>query len=212
MYKLVVALCLTVLSLSGCGFTVVPKPTASAIVDTLDNSISETRQGITVTARVQDLEVAPYRMVDNITSFHVTISNDSSQELSIPLDSFILFDEKGNQYRPIEPSAIQGLVSRDSQYLIPYPYVGYYYLEDAEKSGFFNTFDSSLPFYAENYPQDVYTQALPAGSILPHAKVSGLVYFVVDLALKNGVELRIYRPGTPATAPADFILPFSIEK
>lgn len=211
MYKIAVV-ALSIILLSGCGVTVVPRPTSSAAVDPQNNSISETHQGVTITARVQDLELAPYHMVDNITSFHVTIDNGTDHEISIPLESFILFDSDGNQYRPIEPSSIQGIVSRDSQYLIPYPYVGYYYLEDAEKSRFFNTFESALPFYAENYPQDVFTQALPAGSILPDAKIAGLVYFVVDLALKESVELRIYRPGTSVTGPADFILPFSVEK
>lgn len=212
MNKLFVLICVTALFLGGCGVAVVPMSTATATVNLENNSISEARDGVTVTARLQDMEVAPYRMVDNITSFHVAIENATDEEISIPLSAFYLIDGEGNQYRPIEPSEIQGIVSRDSTYLIPYPYVGYYYLEDAEKSSFFNTFESALPYYAENYPQDIYTQALPADAVLPQGRVSGLVYFVVDLALKNSIELRIYRPGTPVTGPADFILPFSVEK
>ncbi len=212
MIKHLIVPLLAALFLGGCGVTVVPRPTASAVLNPSDNSLSEEKAGVVVSARVQDLEVAPYRMVDNLTSFHVTVSNQTDQEISLPLDAFLLIDETGNQYRPIEPGNIQGIVSKDSQYLIPYPYVGYYYLEDKEKSAFFNTFESSLPFYAENYPQDIYTQALPAGSVIPGATISGLVYFVIDLYLHSGVELRAYLPGTPSTAPPDYAFPFSIEK
>jgi len=212
MTRYLIILFLAVQFLGGCGFAVVPKPTATATLNPIDNSLTEAKDGVSVTARVQDLEVAPYQMVDNITSFYVVIDNRTGQTISLPLDSFLLIDTEGNQYRPIEPGSIQSMVSRDSTYLIPYPYVGYYYLEDKEKSAFFNTFNSSLPYYAENYPQDIFTDALPAGSIIPGAKISGKVYFVIDLATKSGVELRIYRPGTSTTAPPDYVFPFSIEK
>jgi hypothetical protein len=212
MNRLLIMLGLAAMVLGGCGIKVVPLPTATAIVNPADNSLVERKDGVTVTARVQDLEVAPYRMVDNVTSFHIAIENGTEQEIAFPLTSFILLDGQGRQYRPIEPAEIQKTVGRDSAYLIPYPYVGYYYLEDKEKSAAFNTFESSLPFYAENYPQDLYTQALPAGTILPGAKVSGLVYFLVELSLTNRVELRVYRPGTLTTGPADYVFPFSIEE
>lgn len=205
-------LLLAVISLSGCGVAVVPKPTATASLDPANNTLRESINGVTVSARVEDLEVAPYRMVDNLTSFRVTVENGLSEEISLPLTSFLLVDDEGHQFRPIEPARVQEIIGRDSMYLIPYPYVGYYYLDDKEKSAFANTFDSALPYYAENYPQDIFTQALPVGSIVPGAKISGLVYFVIDLVQKRGVELRVYRPGTSPSGPPDFILPFAVEK
>lgn len=205
-------LLLAVFLLSGCGVAVVPRPTATASLDPATNALRESTKGVTVSVRVEDLEVAPYRMVDNLTSFHVTVENGLSQEISFPLTSFLLIDDEGHQYRPIEPAKVQEIVGRDSMYLIPYPYVGYYYLEDKEKSAFANTFESALPYYAENYPQDIFTQALPAGSIVPGAKISGLVYFVIDLVQKRGIELRVYRPGTAPSGPPDFTFPFAVEK
>jgi hypothetical protein len=103
-------------------------------------------------------------------------------------------------------------VSRDSTYLIPYPYVGYYYLEDTEEAGAINTFDSSLPFYAENHPQELLMNAFPVTSILPGARVAGRLYFGLDLPQRSSVELRVYLPGTPRSGAADFSFPFSIEK
>lgn len=196
----------------GCGVTVVPGKIFSGTVNPEDNSIAQQKGPLKITVRVQDLEYAPYRLVNNITTFHVAIRNDGSESLSVPLESFVLVDGKGNQYRPMAPGEVRKIVRRQSAYLIPYPYVGFYYLEDAEKSAFFNTFTSSLPYYAENYPQETFTEALPAGDILPGSRISGLLYFVVDLSTKEKVELRVYLPGTPPSAPADLVFPFSIEK
>ncbi len=212
MKHLQVMLLVCALLMSGCGMTIVPHPVGSAVLNLDDNSISAEKGGITVSARVQDLEVAPYRMANNVTSFHVVVENATAEPFTLPLSSFVLLDEEARQYRPVPPAEIQQIINRDSSYLIPYPYVGYYYLEDREKSAFFNTFDSALPYYAENYPQDIYTEALSADAIIPDAKVSGLVYFIIDLATKTSVELRIYLPGTDPAGPADFVFPFSIEK
>jgi len=202
----------TVLFLCACGVHVVPMPTATGVVNPADNSIIESAKGMVVSARLQEMAVDPYRMVDNVTSFYFDIENKSGNEISVPLDSFILIDDGGNQYRPIPPSEIQNIVSRDSTYLIPYPYVGFYYLQDAERYSFENTVTTSLPFDAQNFPQDIYTEALPAGTILPGARISGTVYFLIELAVKKSFELRVYLPGSPVSGPADFTFPFSIEK
>ncbi|BCR05015.1 lipoprotein [Desulfuromonas versatilis] len=198
--------------LSGCGFAVVPKATATATVDPVAGSISETNKGVRVTARVQDLEIVPYHTLENLTSFLVTVENLTQGPLSIPLDSFLLIDQDGTQYRAVPPERVIEIAKKDSAYLIPYPYVGYYYLEDREKGTFFNTFDSALPYFAENYPQDIRTEGLPQQSIIPGAKVSGAVYFLAELGSLKSFEMRVYLPGADLAGPADFRLPFSIEK
>jgi hypothetical protein len=209
--SLVAAVGLTLL-LAGCGIKIVPQPTAGGIINPADRSIAINREGIIVSARVQDLEVAPYRMVDNITSFYVVIDNRSTQEVLLPVTSFVLLDQDNRQYRPIHPGEVQAIVTRDSTYLIPYPFVGYYYLEDQQKGAVFNTFSSSLPYFAENHPQDLHTEALRETPILPGALISGKIYFVIDLATHKKVELRLYPPGTDTTRPAHYVFPFSIEK
>lgn len=204
--------CIAALLLGGCGIQVVPRPTAATTLNTADNSLTQTTRGVAISARVQDREVVPYQLADNITSFYLTIRNRTSDTVTIPLESFVLVDSQGHQIRPIAPTQIQGIVSRNSEYLIPYPYVGFYYLEDYERYSFFNTFNSALPYYAENHPQDLFIRALPVTPILPGAFISGEIFFLVDLALKEAVELRTYLPGTPETAPADYLFPFSIVK
>ncbi|WP_432821562.1 hypothetical protein [Trichloromonas sp.] len=212
MKKISILISMACFLLSGCGIAVVPQSTATARVDLATNSISETKAGITITAALQDLEAAPYLMDSNLTSFNLTVANDSDRQVSIPLDSFLLIDNEGMQYRPVAPERIQEILSQNSPYLIPYPYVGYYYLEDIEKAGAARTFDSALPYYAENHPQDTLAGTLPADTIVPGAKISGSIFFLVDLSTKQTIELRGYLPGTSMNLPADFVLPFSIEK
>jgi hypothetical protein len=198
--------------LSGCGIAVVPQSTATARVDLANNSISETKAGITITARLQDQEVAPYLMDNNLTSFNLSLTNNTERQINMPLESFLLVDNEGMQYRPVEPERIQEILQQNSPYLIPYPYVGYYYLEDIEKAGAARTFDSALPYYAENHPQDALAGSLPAGTIVPGSKISGSIFFMIDLSTKQSIEFRGYLPGTSMDLPADFVLPFSIEK
>ncbi len=200
------------MALWGCSVTVVPRPVPTGTIDLAQRSLTLSGKGVTATVRVQDLEYAPYRLVENITSFHLTLRNDGSTPLSLPPESFVLLDDQGMQYRPVTAEKVKEIVGRDSAYLIPYPYVGYYYLEDTQRSAFHNTFTSELPFYAETHPQDIFTEALPAGPILPGAQIAGLLYFVVDLTTKTGVELRLYLPGTPETSAPDLHFPFSVEK
>src|SRR5690606_10014007 len=126
------------------GIAITPQATETAKINSADNSISETLSGVSVTARVQDLEVAPYRTTDNITSFYFVIENRTDRDITLPLSSFVLVDNQGNQYRPMTLEEVGTVVARDSEYLIPYPYVGFYYLEDREKFSAFNTFNSSL--------------------------------------------------------------------
>lgn len=208
---LTVLFSVVLLLLAGCSVSIVPQAGNGYQVHA-DNSLSSTRGKLAVTAGVQDIEVAPYRMVDNIASFKVTLDNQGAQDILIPLESFVLIDDDGHQYRPLAPEKIQTIVKKDSNYLMPYPYVGYYYLEDKEKSAQFQSFESARPFYAENHPQDIFTQALPVDAILPGAKISGLVYFVVELTNKKSFELRLYLPGTSTSGEADFRFPFNVVK
>lgn len=207
------ALCAAALLMAGCSTVhVVPQPIPGATINPADRSITASAKGVTVSARVQDLEVAPYRFETNVASFYVALVNGTTDALTVPHESFFLLDSGGNQYRPLHPASIQEMVSSDSAYLIPYPYVGFYYQEDFEEYGFFNTFNSALPYYAENHPQDVPARALSADRLLPGARAGGEVYFPVDLASGNSFELRLYLPGTPVAGTADFTFPFRVEK
>lgn len=210
--KHLVCLLFCTLVLTGCGVKVVPKPTATAILDPATNALSWSSKGVSLSVKLVDLDVARTQMIDRVASFGVTVANQTDKHLNLTLSSFLLLDDQGNQIRPITPEELMRIVSRETFYLIPYPYFGYYYLQDRAKLSSFNTMTSPLPYFPQTHPQAILTEAIPTGSILPGAKVSGLVYFLVDFDRKNHVEFRAYLQGSDVSTAPDFAFPFSVEK
>lgn len=202
---------LILLFCSACSVTVAPIATPTGTINSEEKSITETRDGIVFTVKLDELSVGAYPMVDNITSFHVTIDNRTDKPISFPSQAFLLKDGSDRQYRSITPERVREIVSKDTVYLIPYPYVGYYYLEDQARASFNDTFSSSLPFYAEYHPQDIFTRALTEEPVLKGAKVAGLVYFIADLERSNYAELLVF-PHQEASGEPLAKFPFSIEK
>lgn len=202
---------LTLLLCSACSVKVAPIATATGTINQEEQSITEVRDGVAFTVKVDELSVAPYQIVNNITSFHVEIDNQTDQPVSYPSKAFLLKDGNGQQYRSVTPEKVREIVSKDTVYLIPYPYVGYYYLEDQAMVTHADTFSSSMPFYAEYHPQDIFTRALTEEPILKKSKAAGVVYFIADLERSNYAELQVYSGGD-ATGEPLLKFPFAIEK
>jgi hypothetical protein len=196
---------------SACSVSVSPIATPTGIINSEEKSLTETNDGVSFTVKLDQLSYAPYELVDNITSFHVNINNQTENPISFPSSAFLLKDGNGQQYRSITPERVREIVSKDSVYLIPYPYVGYYYLEDQARVAYQDTFSSSLPFYAEYHPQDIFTRALTEEPVLKNSKASGLVYFIADLERTNYAEILIF-PNLEASGEPLLKFPFAIEK
>ncbi len=195
---------------SGCTLKVIPEQVNGGVINEKERALSITKDSITISVKGDDSELYSYNLDGNIYSFSIVIDNQSDKEFVVSNDSFLLVDNDGRQYSPLTPDKVKEIITKDSYYLIPYPYVGFYYLEDYQKSSFYNTFSSQLPYYYEMYPQDIYTKALTNGNIIPKAKVIGLLYFRIDLNGKKGVKLLCYKISTPKSSPADFLFPFKI--
>ncbi len=202
---------LTLLLCSACSVKVAPIATATGTINQEEQSITEVRDGVAFTVKVDELSVAPYQIVNNITSFRVEIDNQTDQPVSYPSKAFLLKDGSGQQYRSVTPEKVREIVSKDTVYLIPYPYVGYYYLEDQAMVTHADTFSSSMPFYAEYHPQDIFTRALTEEPILKKSKAAGVVYFIADLERSNYAELQVFSGGD-ATGEPLLKFPFAIEK
>ena len=196
---------------SACSVSVSPIATPTGVINPVDNSLTETHDGMSFTVKLDQLSFGPYQQVDNITSFHVNINNQTESQVSFPSGAFLLKDGNGRQYRSITPERVREIVSKDSVYLIPYPFVGYYYLEDQARVAYQDTFSSSLPFYAEYHPQDIFTLALTEEPVLKNSNVSGLVYFIADLERTNYAELLVF-PDQEASGEPLLKFPFAIEK
>jgi len=200
-------------ALSGCGgFKVVPQPVESGVIDVKENSVKVIRQNVAVTAVYEPIELYSQNLTGYVAAFRVSIDNGTDTELIIEPDSFMLLDDQNQQYFALMPAKVKEILTKDSYYLIPYPYVGFYYLEDYEKSTMVSTQSSSLPYYYEVHPEELFAKAFSLGTIIPHASVSGLVYFKIDPAEHKQMKLLVYKKGTPKSAPADFMIPFAVQK
>jgi hypothetical protein len=215
MLKIYACLLLALLTfLSGCAVKIVPEAVPGGTLSPDGRSLSLTRGAVTITARVVDEEI--YNNAEGlITSLQVEINNQGESEVAFDNDSFLLLEENGTQYFAVTPEKVRQMLTKESYYLLPYPYVGFYYLEDYEKSAFKNSTDttrSSLPYYYEMYPEDLFAKALPMGTVIPKAKVSGLVYFQADMGRLKSFRLQVYGKGSSKSAPPDFVFPFKVVK
>lgn len=208
-----VAIFISALLVAGCSsFQVIPEPVTNGIVNDKEKSQTITHDNLSITVRSGDAEILSYNLEGAIASFNVVVDNQTGQEVAIGNDSFLLKDNDGVQYAALTLEKVKEIISKNTYYLIPYPYVGFYYLEDYERASFQNRVTTDRPYFYELYPQDIYTKALPVGVVIPKAKVAGLLYFRIDLQGKKGVSLLFYRKGTSKSAPADFVFPFKIVK
>jgi hypothetical protein len=213
MIKRILPLFLLLSLLAGCGgITVIPRPDSPGLINAQDLSITQTNEQVSVTARVMDLEVRPYQMEQNICSFMLVVKNERDQRIYLPAERFFLSDSKGNQYRPVSPEKIREIVAELDPYLIPYPYVGYYYEGDAERARIRNEFNSEVSYFPTKNPQNIALEALPDGKVEPHKQISGLIYFLTDLRSMEGFTLEGSAVLAKGVKSSDFSFPFSVVK
>jgi len=167
---------------TACAIKVVPEPTLTGTVSSQNNSQTIVKDNVAITIANSETEINSYNLDQFLTSFEVEIENAGNNVVQFSTDNFLLLDNDNKQYQPVTPEQVKQMLAKDSYYLLPFPYVGFYYLEDYEKSSFKNSTSSNLPYYYELYPQDIYTKSFQSSSIIPKAKVSGLVYFKVDFS------------------------------
>ncbi|MBT1074476.1 hypothetical protein [Geobacter grbiciae] len=212
MRTLVLSFLCGALFLAGCSLKVIPQQVPQGVINTADNSQTITNDGIAITAANSAREMVSYNLDGAVTAFDVSIHNRTDREVGFGVDSFVLLDDQNRQHLPLTPERVKEIVSRDSYYLIPYPYVGFYYLEDYERTSSYTETGSQLPYYYEVFPQDIFTRALNAATVIPGATAEGLVYFRIDLAAIKGMKLLVFRKGASKSAPPDFTFPFVISK
>jgi hypothetical protein len=198
--------------LSGCSIKVIPEPVATGTINEKENSITLFKEGTVVTVSPADPEMLNYNLENMVASFNVEIHNNGEKEISFDPDSFILIDSNKRQYYALTPEKVRQMLERDTYYLLPYPYVGFYYLEDYERAAFKNSTNSNLPYFYELRPQDIYTKALSSEAIIPNSMIKGLVYFNVDLETLKSFKINLYNKGASKSADPAFMFPFKVVK
>lgn len=203
---------LCVLFLTGCGIKVVPRTVPNATVDSANQTITASQNDLTVSAKVQDLDFGPYTGQNNVTSFYVVVANAGNTDRTVPLSAFMLFDQEQHLYRPLEPERVTALTRQEANHLIPYPYVGFYYLQDSAEFDFTAQTSSSLPYTSTKISPDAESDALPVGAIPPGAKMAGMLYFNIDLYEKKSVNLTLRLPAEGEQPATDFSFLFDVVK
>lgn len=202
-----------VLFLTGCtGIKVIPRTMPNMTVDPASQVITASQNDLVVSAKVQDLDFGPYTGQNNVTSFYVVVANTGNTDRTVPLAAFMLFDQEQHLYRPLEPDRVTALTRQEVNYLIPYPYVGFYYLQDRAEFDFTAQTSSSLPYTAPKVRPDAEYDALPVGAIPPGAKMAGMLYFNVDLYEKKSVNLTLRLPAEGEQPATDFSFLFDVVK
>jgi len=198
---------------NGCASVkVLPEAVVDGSINLKDNSQTIARNNLAITIAADDTDMVNYNIEGMIASFNVKIENSGESDVTFDKDSFVLVDASGMQYYQITPDKVKEMMAKDTYYLLPYPYVGFYYLEDYELAQYKNATSSNLPYYFELYPQDIYTRALPTDPIIPKARTKGLIYFHADIHSLSAFTLKVYKKSTSKSAPPDFIFPFKVVK
>lgn len=198
-------------TLSGCAVKIVPEAVSGGVIAPDGKSLTISRGDLTISAGVVDEEVFNNTQ-GFITSMKLEIENRGDREETFDNDSFVLVDSENLQHFSVTPEKVRQMLAKDTYYLLPYPYVGFYYLEEYEKAAFKSSTNTALPYYYELYPESLFAKALPMGSIIPKAKIGGLLYFQLDLHSQKSFRLHVYRKGSSKSAPADFVFPFKVAK
>lgn len=213
MKNFIAALILSVLCITGCSsIKILPEQVENGTINPADNSQTIVKNGLEIKAFVSDTEINAYNLEGTVSAFKIKITNSTPNEVAFSDDSFFLVDGRGMQYALLTPEKVREMIKKDSYYLMPYPYVGFYYLEDFEKTSFYNRYNSSLPYYYELYPQDLFTKSLPMTPIIPGMSIEGYVYFKIDMSAHQQVKLYVYRKGASKSSPPEFVFPFKIVK
>jgi hypothetical protein len=201
-----------VLLLAGCGVQVVPRSSAQVSLGADKETVTTTVHGLTFSAKVQDLDFGPYTGENNITAFYVKITNDSKKERTVPLAAFMLFDQDRKVYRPLESDRVTALTRQEANYLIPYPYVGFYYLQNSTDFDYATQSASSLAYSPQKSSLSAENYALAVGSIPSGAHIAGMLFFNIDLYEKKFVELTLQLPSDENVPETKFSFLFDVVK
>jgi len=205
-------LLLVITLFSGCAVRIVPDQVPAGVINQKDSSITLTKENIVMTVSPAETDMINYNLEGMVASFNVEILNSGEREVTFDFESFMLLDGDNRQYYQLTAEKIRQMLAKDTYYLLPYPYVGFYYLEDYEKAEFKNSTSTNLPYYFELRPQDIYTRSLPIEPVIPQAKTKGVIYFHADISTMKSFRILAFRKGLTKKGDPDFTFPFRVEK
>jgi len=199
--------------LSACSSTLIlPEPQPGSQIDMAGQRSSQGIKGIRLAVRLHEAVVRPSPAEQNYASFWVEVYNQRNVLLPLSASDFILLDDQGQQYLTVAANELVEHLSDVAPYLIPYPYVGYYYLEDSLRSAADTRLRGEADYFASRRPRYLKTEALPEAEVLPNATLAGAIYFPVELRQMSRFHLHYQSGALPGQKSYSLSFPFRVEK
>jgi hypothetical protein len=189
MFKRFVILAISFLFFTACSVKIQPIPTPDVTYDSKNNTLSATKDNITVTVEVAPQTYSFYGLEDNFVIFYVKVENGNDRELTISPEDFLLLDDKSHQVNIIKVEDVAKIIEQNLFYLIPYPYIGYY----SESLNYYEgryLYNPSAPHIYPVSPREIYLDAMPWGRVIPKAHVKGKIYFRKKTSEAKFLELK----------------------
>ncbi len=204
--------CLLVL-LSACSSTlVVPQLQSGSGTLLPDQAILQQQDQVRASLKLRDIQVRPAPIETNVCSFWVEVENLREVKLPLSHTDFVLLTDDGRQIASYDPEELTALAAVAVPQLIPYPYVGYYYLQDAQRGSARNSQLSEANYYSSRRPEQILHERLMEQAVLPKATLAGAIYFPVDLRALQKFEIRYQVQGLPGQRSFPLSYFFSVEK
>ncbi|MDD5434303.1 MAG: hypothetical protein PH343_02615 [Nitrospira sp.] len=173
--------------LTACVPKIVPVPSQSGKIETESNIVTKIKGNIEVSVQSGEWHYQPLSVNDYFTPFLFLIRNKTGEKVPIKYNSFVLFDEHGNQYEAIPPDGIEYMLVARDVYGDSYP--GMIFRYEETKSPY--TFGYEVPAYLKKPMSNITILALPETSIYPDSQIRGFVYFRKASTYGKGLKLRV---------------------
>lgn len=200
------------LLLTACStISIAPQPQAGSQIDMDGKRIGRAENGAHLSVMLHEAIVRPSPADRNYSSFWVEVTNQRNVMLPLSFTDFLLIDDQGRQFQALDPQQLVEQLTDTVAYLVPYPYVGFYYLEDSVRSHADTQFRSEGDYFASRRPEYLASDALPVGDVLPASSVQGAIYFPAELRTMKSFQLRYLIGALPGQKTYQISLPFLVE-
>lgn len=212
------------LLLAGCaGVRIVPVAAPDVVLDPRTGSVTAAAEGVSVTVRPSAWRGSPSYLEDYVTPFHVTLWNATPKPVHLTYADLRLFDQNRVQRTALAPAEVVAIL-RGGRYGASVELAADGGLAEVQLAfhwrrlhPFFHDPFFYDPFFYDPWwyappPRldDIFTEAFPAGTVHPGARVQGFVYFPRLGREARHLTLEVhYRLGDE---PRVLTLPFAVQR
>ena len=194
-------LIISAIMLSGCASGLYGGQIAQPIPTTVTGE-----DGVTIAVTPSFWPWDPKDLSDYVTTYYVSITNNSAKTIVVDYDDIVLFDQFNTQYTPLSPDTVASIFNPSSPSTVYQGDYSYPSLSLGVGFGFGGGYGPRVGVYGYTpvyyYPAPVYyskpvntsdilTQALSLGPVHPGATITGYLYFRDTIAEASQVTLDI---------------------